>query len=59
MSNNLIIVLGIVLIAVGTLLTYWGTDRKNKATNEILQQSITSKNSHIDELVEGKNTLIS
>jgi hypothetical protein len=56
--HNLIILFGVILIGVGTLLTYWGTDLKNKKTTDNLQNSINSKNGQIDELVEGKNTVI-
>lgn len=56
--HNLIIVIGVILIAVGTILTYWGKDLKNKETNRQLQKSISSKNGQIDELVEGKNVVI-
>lgn len=42
--NNIIILIGILLIAIGTWLTIWGTGRETKKDNK--------------ELIEGKNTLI-
>lgn len=59
MFNNFIIIVGVILIAIGTLLTYWGADRKSKETNDALKHSINAKNTQIDELVDGKDTLIS
>lgn len=47
-----------ILIAAGTLLTYWGTDLKNKKTTQKLQNSINSKSKQITELIEGKDQLL-
>ncbi|MBC8461012.1 MAG: hypothetical protein H8D67_23745 [Deltaproteobacteria bacterium] len=56
---HILTILGIVLIAIGTVLTYLGQDINSKKSTAELQTTITSKNSEIDELVQGKNQLLS
>jgi tetratricopeptide (TPR) repeat protein len=58
-SMHILTILGIILIALGTVLTYWGQDINNKKSTSELQTTITSKNGEIDELVQGKNQLLS
>ena len=55
---NWIIGLGILFIAVGTILTYVGSDIKNRETTKTLETSINAKDNRIEELIAGKNTLI-
>lgn len=53
-----ITILGILLIAVGTILTPFGQNISNKSDIDKLDDSITEKNSKIEELIKGKNELI-
>ncbi|MBU4348577.1 hypothetical protein KJ671_03710 [Patescibacteria group bacterium] len=55
---NIIVIIGILLIALGTYLTGLGTSIENKKTTKKLQESIELKNNQIDELVLGKDTVI-
>ena len=49
---------GIVLIAAGTFLTYFGHNIRNKFDDKHLHQSISNKTSQIDELISGNNELL-
>jgi len=51
-------ILGIVLITIGTLLTYLGQNANSKSDIDSLQTSIREKNTHIDELVKGNEELL-
>ena len=55
---HILTILGIILIALGTVLTYLGQDINSKKSTADLQVTISSKNSQIDELVQGKNQLL-
>jgi tetratricopeptide (TPR) repeat protein len=52
-----ITILGIVLIAAGTILACFGQNIRNRFVDKHLHQSISEKTSQIDELVNGKNKL--
>ena len=56
---HILTILGIIFIALGTVLTYWGQDISSKKSTADLQATISSKNNEIDELVQGKNQLLS
>jgi tetratricopeptide (TPR) repeat protein len=49
---------GIVLIAAGTFLAYFGHNIRNKFDDKHLHQSISNKTSQIDELISGNNELL-
>jgi len=53
-----ITILGIVLIAVGTILACFGQNIRNSFVDKHLHQSISKKTSQIDKLVNGKNELL-
>ncbi len=53
-----ITILGIVLIAAGTILTCFGQNIMSRFVDKHLYQSISEKTSRIDELVNGKNELL-
>lgn len=56
---HILTILGIILIALGTVLTYLGQNINNKKSTAELQNTITSNKGEIDELVQGKNQLLS
>lgn len=49
---------GIVLIAAGTFLAYFGHNIRNKSDDKHLHQSIINKTSQIDELISSNNELL-
>ncbi len=51
-------ILGIVLIAAGTILACFGQNIRNRFSDKHLHQSISEKTSQIDELVSDKNKLL-
>ncbi len=53
-----ITILGIVLIAAGTILVCFGQNIRNRFVDKHLHQSISEKPSQIDELVNSKNELL-
>lgn len=50
MSANLIYISGIIFIAIGTILTYWGSSLKSEEGTEKLEIAITKKDSLIENL---------
>jgi tetratricopeptide (TPR) repeat protein len=53
-----ITIIGVLLIALGTILTFVGQNISNRENTTKLTSTIQEKNKEIDELVEGKNQLI-
>jgi tetratricopeptide (TPR) repeat protein len=65
MNGRIIYFIGVGLIAVGTILTYWGSNLKSEESTKVLKTAISEKNSEIDnlgikvsELIDGKDTLL-
>ena len=65
MSGKIIYFIGVGLIAIGTILIYWGSNLKTEESTKILNTAISEKNSDINnlgikvsELIHGKNTLL-
>jgi len=55
---HFITIVGILLITLGTILTYIGQNISNRQNTAKLTSTIEDKNNEIDELIEGKNKLL-
>lgn len=65
MNGRIIYFIGVGLITIGTILTYWGSNLKSEESTKVLKTAISEKNSEIDnlgikvsELIDGKDTLL-
>jgi len=65
MSGKIIYFIGVGLIVIGTILTYWGSNLKSEESTKILKTAISEKNDEINdldvkmsELIDGKNIMV-
>lgn len=65
MSGNTIYFVGVAIIAIGTVVTYLGSNMKSEESTKTLKTAISEKNNEISklstqttELIEGKNALL-
>ena len=65
MSGKIIYFIGVGLIVIGTILTYWGSNLKSEESTKILKTAISEKNGEISdldikmsELIDGKNIMV-
>ena len=50
MSGKIIYFIGVGLIVIGTILTYWGSNLKSEESTKILKTAISEKNDEINDL---------